>query len=101
MHVAPAARTAISALKGNPFGRATRQAQRLGSTLHPDRRPCAPQELDKLLGKVSPMAKRLKRSETSVVMKIKAIGHSRRVLLRGLLRGNRKNLAKLESKKLA
>jgi hypothetical protein len=61
-----------------------RQAQRLGLTMHPDRRPWTQQELDtldKLLGKVSAgtIAKRLKRTETSVVMKIKALGHSRRV----------------------
>ncbi len=52
--------------------------------MHPDRRPWTPQELEtleKLLGKVSAgtIAKRLKRTETSVVMKIKALGHSRRV----------------------
>lgn len=61
-----------------------RQAQRLGLTMHPDRRPCTPAEmetLDKLLGKISAgtIAKRLKRTETSVVMKTKAVGHSRRV----------------------
>ena len=61
-----------------------RQARRLGLTMHPDRRPWTPQELDaldRLLGKVSAatIAKRLKRSETSVVMKTKAIGHSRRI----------------------
>jgi hypothetical protein len=49
-----------------------------------DRRPWTPAELDsldRLLGKVSAatIAKRLKRTETSVVMKIKALGHSRRV----------------------
>jgi len=52
--------------------------------MHPDRRPWTQQELDtldKLLGTVSaaPIAKRLKRTETSVVMKIKALGYSRRV----------------------
>lgn len=52
--------------------------------MRPHRRPWTPQELDtldKLLGKVSAatIAKRLKRTETSVVMKIKALGHSRRV----------------------
>ena len=61
-----------------------RQARRLGLTMHSDRRPWMQQELhtlDKLLGKVSAatIAKRLKRTETSVVMKIKALGHSRRV----------------------
>ncbi len=61
-----------------------RHAQHLGLTMHPDRRKWTQQELDtldKLLGKVSAatIAKRLKRTETSVVMKIKALGHSRRV----------------------
>ncbi len=61
-----------------------RQAHRLGLTMHPDRRPWSPKEmetLDRLLGKVSAstIAKRLKRTESSVVMKIKALGHSRRV----------------------
>lgn len=60
-----------------------RQAQRLGLTMHPDRRSWTLDEmetLDKLLGKVSAatIAKRLERTETSVVMKIKALGHSRR-----------------------
>ncbi len=69
---------------GFPRWYVKRQAQRLGLTMHPDRRPWTPDEmetLDKLLGKVSvaTMAKRLKRTETSVVMKIKALGHSRRV----------------------
>ncbi len=37
--------------------------------------------LDELLGRVSAatIAKRLKRTEASVVMKIKALGHSRRI----------------------
>jgi hypothetical protein len=61
-----------------------RQAQRLGLTMHPDRRPWTKEEfelLERLLGKVSTatIAKRLKRTETSVVMKIKALGHSRRI----------------------
>ena len=52
--------------------------------MHQDRRPWTQAELDildQLLGKVSAatIAKRLKRTETSVVMKIKALGHSRRV----------------------
>lgn len=69
---------------GFPRWYVKRQAQRLGLTMHPDRRPWNEQELetlDKLLGKVSAgtIAKRLKRTETSVVMKIKALGHSRRV----------------------
>lgn len=69
---------------GFPRWYVKRQAQRLGLTMHPDRRPWTDQELDtldKLLGKVSAatIAERLKRTETSVVMKIKALGHSRRV----------------------
>jgi len=61
-----------------------RQARRLGLTMHQDRRPWTAQEfdtLDRLLGKVSAgtIAKRLGRSETSVVMKIKTLGHSRRI----------------------
>ena len=69
---------------GFPRWYVKRQAQRLGLTLRPDRRPWTPDEmetLDKLLGKVSAatIAKRLKRTETSVAMKIKALGHSRRV----------------------
>jgi hypothetical protein len=69
---------------GFPRWYVKRQAQRLGLTMHPDRRPWTPDEmetLDKLLGRVSAatIAKRLKRTETSVVMKIKALGHSRRV----------------------
>jgi len=59
-----------------------RQARRLGLTMHQDRRPWTAQELgslDMLLGKVSAatIAKRLGRTETSVVMKIKTLGHSR------------------------
>ncbi len=61
-----------------------RQARRLGLTMHQDRRPWTAQELDtldRLLRKLSAatIAKRLKRTETSVVMKIKALGHSRRL----------------------
>ena len=77
----------ISALMrqtGFPRWYIKRQARRLGLTMHPDRRPWSTKELetlDRLLGKVSAatIAKRLKRTETSVVMKIKALGHSRRV----------------------
>ena len=52
--------------------------------MHPDRRQWTHDDLDtldKLLGKASAatIAKRLKRTETSVVMKIKSLGHSRRV----------------------
>ncbi|TAM79782.1 MAG: hypothetical protein EPN47_18490 [Acidobacteria bacterium] len=69
---------------GFPRWYVKRQAQRLGLTMHADRRPWTDQELetlDKLLGKLSAatIAKRLKRTETSVVMKIKALGHSRRI----------------------
>jgi hypothetical protein len=69
---------------GFPRWYVKRQAQRLGLTMHPDRRPWTEQELktlDKLLGKVSAgtIAKRLCRTESSVVMKIKALGYSRRV----------------------
>ena len=61
-----------------------RQARRLGLAMSQDRRPWTQEELDsldRLVGKVSAatIAKRLKRTETSVVMKIKALGHSRRV----------------------
>ena len=61
-----------------------RQAQHLGLTMHPDRRSWSQDELevlDRLLGKVSAgtIAKRLKRTETSVVMKIKSLGQSRRL----------------------
>jgi hypothetical protein len=61
-----------------------RRARRLGLSMNQDRRPWTQQELaslDRLLGKVSAatIAKRLKRTETSVVMKIKGLGHSRRV----------------------
>jgi len=61
-----------------------RQARRLGLAMHQDRRPWSAHEfdtLDRLLGKVSAgtIAKRLGRSETSVVMKIKTLGHSRRI----------------------
>lgn len=46
--------------------------------MQPDRRPCAREELetlDRLMGKVSvvTIAKRLKRTETSVEMKINAL----------------------------
>ena len=63
-----------------------RQAQRLGLAMHPDRRPWSAEELDvldRLLGKVSAatIAKRLRRTESSVVMKIKSMGFSRRVRL--------------------
>jgi hypothetical protein len=52
--------------------------------MHPDRRPWTAEKLDaldKLLGKVSAatIAKRLKRRETSVAMKVKSLGHPRRL----------------------
>jgi hypothetical protein len=61
-----------------------RQARRLGLSMNQDRRPWTREELDsldRLLGKVSAatIAKRLKRTETSVLMKIKALGLSRRL----------------------
>lgn len=69
---------------GFPHWYIKRQAQRLGLSMTQDRRLWTKEELDaldRLLGKVSAatIAKRLKRTETSVVMKIKALGHSRRV----------------------
>jgi hypothetical protein len=69
---------------GFPHWYIKRQARRLGLSMTQDRRPWTEEELewlDRLLGKVSAatIAKRLKRTETSVVMKIKALGHSRRV----------------------
>jgi hypothetical protein len=69
---------------GYPHWYIKRQARRLGLSMTQDRRPWTREELDildRLLGKVSAatIAKRLKRTETSVVMKIKALGHSRRV----------------------
>jgi DNA-binding HxlR family transcriptional regulator len=69
---------------GFPRWYVKRQARRLGLTMHPDRRPWTQNKLDtleRLIGKVSAatIAKRLKRMETSVVMKVKALGHSRRV----------------------
>jgi len=61
-----------------------RQASRLPLTMHPDGRPWTQQEFDTLgglLGKVSTatIAKRLKRTEASVILKITALGYSRRV----------------------
>jgi hypothetical protein len=69
---------------GFPHWYIKRQARRLGLSMKQDRRPWTREDLDsldRLLGKVSAatIAKRLKRTETSVVMKIKALGHSRRV----------------------
>ena len=61
-----------------------KRAARLGLTMHPDKRPwtAAEQEiLERLLGRVSALtiARRLKRTEASVVLKIKRLGVSRRV----------------------
>jgi len=61
-----------------------KQAARLGLTLHPDRRAWTPAELnllDKWVGKFSTatIAKRLHRTETSVVVKLKHMKISRRV----------------------
>ena len=69
---------------GFPHWYIKRHARRLGLSMTQDRRPWTHEELDildRLLGKVSAatIARRLKRTETSVVMKIKALGHSRRV----------------------
>ncbi len=75
---------ALARVTGFPRWHIKRQAQRLGLTMHPDRRAWTPQDLDtleRLLGKASTatIAKKLKRTEASVVMKIKALGNSRRV----------------------
>ena len=61
-----------------------RRVARLGLTMHQDRRPWTAAEvgvIERLLGKVSALtiAKRLKRTESSVVLKIKRMGLSRRV----------------------
>jgi len=61
-----------------------RRAARLGLTMHQDTRPWTAAEvaiIERLVGKVSALtiAKRLKRTETSVVLKIKRLGFSRRV----------------------
>jgi len=61
-----------------------RRAAGLGLTMHQDKRPWTTTEesiLERLLGKVSALtiARRLKRTEASVVLKIKRLGVSRRV----------------------
>jgi len=61
-----------------------KRAARLGLTMHQDRRPWTAAEveiIERLVGKVSAgtIAKRLKRTEASVVLKIKRLGLSRRV----------------------
>ena len=61
-----------------------RRAARLGLTMHQDKRPWSTTEesiLERLLGKVSALtiARRLKRTEASVALKIKRLGVSRRV----------------------
>ena len=76
--------TALMRQTGFPRWYIKRQACRLGLTMHPDCRPWTRQDfdtLDDLVGKVSAatIAKRLKRTESSVAMKIKALGRSRRV----------------------
>jgi hypothetical protein len=75
---------ALARVTGFPRWYIKRQAQRLGLTMHTDRRAWTPNELvilERLLGRVSAVtiAKKLKRTEASVVMKIKALGNSRRV----------------------
>jgi hypothetical protein len=74
----------LARVTGFPRWYMKRQAQRLGLTMHADKRAWTPNELviiERLLGKVSAatIAKKLKRTEPSVVMKIKALGNSRRV----------------------
>lgn len=61
-----------------------KRAARLGLTMHQDKRPWTAAEeeiIERLVGKVSALtiAKRLKRTEASVVLKIKRMGVSRRV----------------------
>jgi len=61
-----------------------KRAASLGLTMHQDKRPWTAEEeesLERLLGKVSALtiARRLKRTEASVVLKIKRLGVSRRV----------------------
>jgi hypothetical protein len=61
-----------------------RRAARLGLTMHQDKRPWRAAEVaitERLVGKVSvaTIAKKLKRTESSVVLKIKRLGLSRRV----------------------
>ena len=61
-----------------------RRAARLGLTMHQDKRPWTAAEvaiIERLVGKISALAiaKRLKRTESSVVLKIKRLGFSRRV----------------------
>jgi hypothetical protein len=69
---------------GRPRWYIKRQAARLGLTMHMDRRAWTPSELnllEKLVGRVSTgtIAKRLRRSESSVVKRLKRTGTSRRV----------------------
>ena len=61
-----------------------KRAARLGLTMHQDKRPWTAAEeeiIERLVGKVSALtiAKKLKRTEASVVLKIKRMGLSRRV----------------------
>ncbi len=83
---------ALTRVTGFPRWYIKRQAQRLGLTMHTDQRSWTPDELvilERLLGKVSAVtiAKKLKRTEASVVMKIKALGNSRRVCEGYTMRG--------------
>ncbi len=71
-------------MTGLPRWYIKRQAARLGLTMHIDRRPWTSTELnllEKLVGRVSTgtIAKRLRRSESSVVKRLKRTGTSRRV----------------------
>ena len=65
-----------------------KRAARLGLTMHQDKRPWTAAEeeiIERLVGKVGALtiAKRLKRTEASVVLKIKRMGVSRRVSVSG------------------
>jgi hypothetical protein len=69
---------------GFPRWQIKKHAASLGLTMHQDKRPWTAEEVEKLegwLGKVSAatIAKRLGRTESSVVLKIKRLGVSRRV----------------------
>jgi len=71
-------------MTGLPRWYIKRQAARLGLTMHIDRRPWTPTELnllERLVGRMSTatIAKCLRRPESSVVNKLKRIGTSRRV----------------------
>ena len=75
---------ALARVTGFPGWYIKRQALRLGLALRLDRQPWSPREislLEELLGKVSAatIARKLKRRESSVLMKIKYLHLSRRV----------------------